>query len=255
MKALKNGLVSVALLATTMAGNASAADLGSYGGSLKDEPIHQEVAAPAGGCYVRGDIGYGWNDADATENGTIIGGPVAPFQTSELDDSVTVGVGVGCARSNGVRYDLLYTFHGDNIWSGVPAPPDPIFGDIETHTLMANLYYDFDLGSRIKPYVGAGIGVAYHDLGVLDCTPPIAGVCTPGNFQRGGENVTFAWSVQAGAGVDLTDRWTLDVGYRYLDLGNVDSGSVDVTGFANPIHQIQDIESHEIKVGLRFAIH
>jgi len=249
MKALKTGLVSVALLATTMAGSAVAADLGSYGGSLKDEPIH-EVAQPVGGCYVRGDIGYGWNDADATENSTG-----QPYQTSDLDNAMTFGAGVGCARSNGIRYEMLYTYHGDNEWSGIPAPPDPIFADIESHSLMANLYYDFDMGRRFKPYVGAGIGVAYHDMSALDCAPAIPGVCTPGNFQRGGEHVTFAWSVMTGVGFEVSDRTTIDVGYRYMDLGHVESNSVDITGFANPTHTDEDITSHEIKFGVRFAIH
>ncbi len=250
MKALKTGLVSVALLATTMAGGASAADLGSYGGSLKDEPIH-EVAAPVGGCYIRGDIGYGWNDADAREGGQN----GAAYQTSNLEDEVTFGGGYGCATARGIRWDVLYTFHGDNKWSGVPAPPDPIFADIETHSLMANLYYDFDMGRRFKPYVGAGIGVAYHDMEALDCTPAIPGICTPGNFQRGGENVTFAWSLQTGVGIEVSDRTTLDIGYRYMDMGDVESNRVDITGFVNPIQRVEDITSHEFKVGVRFAIH
>ncbi|MEL7542227.1 MAG: outer membrane beta-barrel protein [Pseudomonadota bacterium] len=248
MKVLKTGLVSVALLATTMAAPAFAADL--YGGSLKDEPIHAAPAA-VGGCYLRGDIGYGWNDADASE----IAAGATPYQTSDLDDGMTWGLGGGCARSNGLRWDILYTFHGDNLWDGIPAPPDPIFADIETHSLMANLYYDFDMGRRFKPYVGAGIGVAYHDMGALDCTPAIPGVCTPGNFQRGGENVTFAWSLMAGTAFEVSDRVTLDAGYRYLDMGGVESGRVDITGFVNPGHRVEDITSHEIKFGLRFAIH
>ncbi|MEO0619423.1 MAG: outer membrane beta-barrel protein [Pseudomonadota bacterium] len=248
MKALKTGLVSVALLATTMAAPAFAADL--YGGSLKDEPIHAAPAA-VGGCYIRGDIGYGWNDADASEIST----GATPYQTSDLDDAVSWGLGGGCARSNGLRWDILYTFHGDNLWDGIPAPPDPIFADIETHSLMANIYYDFDMGRRFKPYVGAGIGVAYHDMGALDCAPAIPGVCTPGNFQRGGENVALAWSLMAGTAFEVSDRITLDAGYRYIDMGDVESGRVDITGFVNPGHRVEDITSHEIKLGLRFAIH
>ncbi len=247
MKALKTGLVSVAMLATTMAGPASSADLSSYGGSLKDEPVY-EAAAPAGGCYVRGDIGYGWNDADATE---VSSGQA--YQSSDIDDSITFGAGVGCSRTR-LRYELMYTYHGDNQWSGVPAPPDPIFADIETHSLMANLYYDWDIGRRFKPYVGAGIGVAYHDMGVLDCAPAIPGVCTPGNLQRGGENVTFAWSLMTGVGIEVSDRITLDAGYRYIDLGGVESNRLDIVGFPNPSQRVDDIVSHEIKFGLRFAI-
>ena len=36
----------------------------------------------------------------------------------------------------------------------------PLEGDLRSVTLMANLYYDFDLGLDFEPYVGGGIGLS-----------------------------------------------------------------------------------------------
>ena len=36
----------------------------------------------------------------------------------------------------------------------------PLEGDLRSLTLMANLYYDFDLGLDFEPYVGGGIGLS-----------------------------------------------------------------------------------------------
>ena len=57
----------------------------------------------------------------------------------------------------------------------------------------------------------------------------------------------------AGVGIQLTERTTLDIGYRYLDMGKAKSGIIDSAGFANPKVRIDDLAAHEFKVGLRFA--
>lgn len=36
---------------------------------------------------------------------------------------------------------------------------------IETYSAMANLYFDFDSGYGVIPYVGAGVGYSYTDVG------------------------------------------------------------------------------------------
>ena len=63
-----------------------------------------------------------------------------------------------------------------------------------------------------------------------------------------------AWSLMAGVGYQISDRITLDIGYRYIDLGKVQSSRVDSTGYSlNPHFRLDDLTAHEFKVGLRFA--
>ena len=56
----------------------------------------------------------------------------------------------------------------------------------------------------------------------------------------------------AGIGYQISDRAIIDVGYRYLDLGDANSERVDSAGFVNPRVNVDDITSHEIKIGLRY---
>jgi opacity protein-like surface antigen len=57
----------------------------------------------------------------------------------------------------------------------------------------------------------------------------------------------------AGVGWQVSERVTLDFGYRYLDMGKAESGHIDNAGFWNPKVRLDDLTAHEFKVGLRFA--
>lgn len=81
-----------------------------------------------------------------------------------------------------------------------------------------NLWRDYDLTDRLTCYLGAGIGGGGYRFGVnqelpvLDTT--VTGVGTVGGF---------AWQAGCGLGYAITDRITLDLGYRFfaVDGGNV----------------------------------
>jgi len=100
----------------------------------------------------------------------------------------------------------------------------------------------------VVPYVGAGIGVAYHELGGIYFT----GNPNLTNTIAGNNDLSFAWALMAGIGYQISDRAILDIGYRYIDLGSITSQRSD-TGFnVNPAVKFDDISAHEIKVGLRY---
>jgi len=63
----------------------------------------------------------------------------------------------------------------------------------------------------------------------------------------------YGRSLMAGVGWQVTDRVTLDLGYRYLDMGKAESGHIDTAGFWNPKVRLDDLTAHELKFGLRFA--
>ena len=115
---------------------------------------------------------------------------------------------------------------------------------------MVNLYKDLGKYGRVTPYVGAGVGVAMHKVDETFFTGNYALL----NRIEGDESYSFAWSLMAGVGYQLTDRATLDFGYRYIDMGDAESGRVDNAGFVNPKVDIDDLAAHEIKIGLRFSL-
>jgi opacity protein-like surface antigen len=146
-----------------------------------------------------------------------------------------------------------------DIAGGLPPTPDPTFtpttdggnplqANLRTYTFMLHAYKDFGNFGGFIPYVGAGIGAAYHQLGDVSFTgnPNLV------NRIRGDNDLAFAWSLMAGVGYQISDKAILDVGYRYIDLGRINSQRSDSAGFVNPQINFDDLTAHEVKVGLRY---
>ena len=80
------------------------------------------------------------------------------------------------------------------------------------------------------PYVGAGVGVAYNETDDVSFTGNPALV----NRIEGDDRWSLAWSLMAGVGWQVTERATLDIGYRYIDMGKAESGTIDNRGLHQP---------------------
>ena len=261
MRMSRIGLATATLAAAaTLSAPADAADL--YGGSIKDAPVY--VSSP-GNCYIRGDVGYSWSRDPNVKFTVTDPDPVSPTFGQFVTDAVTgvnvgnawlVEGGVGCGSGpRGLRGELMLGYHGKRDIDGTPGPwtvpafVDPLHTSVTTTTLMFNGYYDIMRLDRFTPYVGAGVGLAYNKTGSVSFTGNPALV----NTIEGDNRWSLAWSLMAGVGIQLTERTTLDIGYRYLDMGKAESGIIDSAGFANPKVRIDDLAAHEFKVGLRFA--
>lgn len=277
-------VVAIAILATAAATSAAGGDLGPYAaGSAKDGyvPLPRVLQSPgAGPCYVRADVGYSWSadpgaswtvydetfTGDANSNGTIDPDEVSytaagsGVANASLENTWLAEIGAGCGSgSRGLRAELMLGFRGERDFDGQTAAyqgglvgnpiatpavltQDSIRASLTTTTLMANAYYDFGKFGRFVPYLGVGLGAAYHELDNVS----FAGGTTT---QAGGNNeLSFAWALMAGVGVQITDRAILDVGYRYIDTGSVSS---DRSAAGSKL-KLDDLTSHEIKVGLRY---
>ena len=81
-----------------------------------------------------------------------------------------------------------------------------------------NLWRDYDVTERLTAYVGGGIGGGGYQFSVNQ-EYPVQGVTVTGVSTVGG----FAWQAGGGLAFAVTDRITLDLGYRFFELA---SGSV-----------------------------
>lgn len=77
-----------------------------------------------------------------------------------------------------------------------------------------NLWRDFDVHDRVTCYVGGGIGGGGYQFGV-DQDFPIQDTSVSGL----GTVTGFAWQAGGGIAWAITDGLTLDLGYRFFDLG------------------------------------
>lgn len=136
----------------------------------------------------------------------------------------------------------------DNYGSGSYDPYD-LDGDASVLSLMANGYYDFDLGSKVELYATAGIGVAQVSFDSV----------TPANGYQGEDytahETTLAWQVGAGIAAPIADNVKLDLRYRYFattDFTNDNNstwwGNVDSLFYGG---SNSNISSHSVLLGLR----
>ena len=145
---------------------------------------------------------------------------------------VGIDAGVGCRITDNLRVEFNTGYRFDaNLRDGF----NSLNADVGTFTGMTNVWWDiYDIGGW-KPYVGGGMGVA---ISHVDSSLPVGSTGSRWD-------ASFAWQVGAGLGIDVTDNLTLDIGYRFSDLGRPQSDG------GAPFY-IDDYYTHEFRVGLRY---
>jgi len=209
--------------------------------------------------YVRldGAAGFG-SDIDIIED------DIYPLVNDDFETSWSVGGGIGAYLGKNFRGDLTIDWRFESDISGLQtAWPEVVESrefQVETLLALANLYYDFHgirgggakdgptMTNRITPYIGAGIGFAHHR------TDGGLGETLPGQFSQMGDvtETNFAFALMAGVNCKINDAMHLDVGYRYLDMGDLESGHWDNTMGLGQL-EVEDLNVHEIRIGLRHS--
>ena len=139
----------------------------------------------------------------------------------------------------GYRYDYLRV-EAEYVWRDKVKHNDFIDEDtslkrqFKSYSYMLNAYFDLAPYSWITPYVGAGIGMTNLKFKENEVTS--SPVAEPSSRRLKEDN--FTWSVGGGLSVKVTNRFNVDAGYRYYDMG--DLGKADVT-------------AHEIYGGIRYV--
>lgn len=110
-------------------------------------------------------------------------------------------------------------------------------GSASALSFMANGYYDFDVGMKIKPYIGGGIGAARVSANDIRVN---------GSQLVDDSDVVFAYQAIGGLGYDLTQNLTAFVEYRYF-------ATLDPTFKAtNGGDYESQFMSHNAMLGLRY---
>ncbi len=88
----------------------------------------------------------------------------------------------------------------------------PIEGHMSSLGFMVNGWYDIDTGSQWTPFVGGGIGRARVKGEASSFTAD--GISYP--FNLSGSEWVFAYQIGAGVAYQITEKASLQVGYRYF---------------------------------------
>lgn len=194
----------------------------------------------------------------------------------DIKSSPLFGVGLGYAWNSWLRFDVTGEYRGKSLFIAQDRFPggngtfsrasndaDGTFlpgtneytADIESWVGLANVYIDLPSGlcDCLTPYVGAGVGFASISvLGLKDVNVPNSSVFYAADHTE----TNFAWAVYGGLAYDVNPSVTLDLGYRYTDIGDARSGRVtafdDSSSYASL--DIDDIRSHDLMLGVRWKL-
>jgi len=178
------------------------------------------------GYYLSGMVGL--NSADRAN---VFGTGIST--NAKFDNGLAGALAFGHAYGNGLRIEGELAQRSNDVdnFSGTNA-----VGDVTASSLMVNALYDFDIGSRIVPYIGAGLGIARVDWE----TSPIGGSSVDDSDRD------FAWQAMIGVAFPLSDSLALTAEARHFDAGNQD------VRLASGTQVNAEYKSDSLMIGLRW---
>lgn len=197
-------------------------------------PQYVQVVDEQPSClYVRGDVGGAFHERPTiTKQTAAFGGGTTSATDEEIGHKAFIEAGVGCQVTEHMRVEVT---GGYRFKSSLTEAFGGLDADLETYTGFVNAFWDITNYNGFTPYLGGGVGVAYHRL---------TNVVLPAGSANG-SRADLAYNLTAGVSYDLTNNLKLDVAYRFTDLGFARSKGAD------PL-TVDDLQSHEIKVGVRY---
>lgn len=147
----------------------------------------------------------------------------SPSNDRDLNGAIALGRGFDDGWRAEVEYTLRKNSQFDSHWSPFDANVNRM--EVNSQRLMLNGFKDFALTDKLSWYLMAGAGVAHVQSEGYQGNPSR-------QFAKNGQN-NFAWSLGLGMDYALTDKITLGSGYRYVDMGKIETGR---NTFANRIN-------------------
>jgi len=184
----------------------------------------------------------------------------APPTTSYNNSLGTVPLymaGIGYTVSPLLKIDASYTFRGVYKYAKhldylIDYPSNTRYFNLSSNSLMFSgtlyakglegyypqlsnkLVKEMDGYGYIQPIIGGGIGVSYNTVSnfhsIID-----EGALTHATLQDASV-AAFAWQLNAGLDWQVTERFSIDVGYRYFNAGRFNSGDAIMNKFGNVLH-------------------
>jgi opacity protein-like surface antigen len=231
-----------------------------------------EEFASASGWYLRGDIGMTNQQFKGLHQRLYdVPGTTVEAVGMGWDSSMFLGIGVGYKFNDWLRADLTgeyrgkANFHGSdstsfNLGGGARGVGvDNYSGSKSEWLFLANAYVDLGTWWCLTPYVGLGVGGAkvkisgFRDDGIA-YVPDLAASTV---YAADATKMNFAWAVHAGITYKVTQAMSIDLGYRYIDMGSGTTGATRAfdNSFTNggPF-TFKNITSHDLKLGVRWML-
>ena len=174
-------------------------------------PMAQEVNA----FYFTPKISYSYQQSDMTGGDADAHGYSLGF---------SVGNDLGYYYDTPVRIEGEYMYRSEADWGSGGNEYE-----VDGHSFLFNLIYDFNTQTNLTPYVVGGLGVA-----------KLSSIHKFGGNRIADSTWNLAFNVGGGVLFYLSESTALDFGYRYVDLGTISNSTIDYN-------------THELGVGIRFS--
>lgn len=149
-------------------------------------------------------------------------------------------VGIGFKPDDIFRAELTYNYRGggeneQDTYGGISGYQSHKY-DLTSSAFMLNGYIDIPVSSKIKPYIGAGIGFANVEYSIEHES------MWWGKQKEKASSIEFSYSFVAGVGFETNEQITWDFGYRYVDFGSFKKNGYKF-----------DTSANEVLLGVRYS--
>ena len=266
------------VLSQLLAGAATAVPLAAAEPAAPASPAPSLSPEERRGPYMRLGGGLDWSDPTSfRDQGSCAGiTPPALFgcgagqngrslqATGSFGQTPVLDGAFGYRFSPWLRAEALLSWRPQLAFSGRSnfrgaGPSQPVSGSVESLAAFGVAYVDLPRILGVRPFLGAGIGAARNQLdGVTYRFPAIA--ANASTTTASGSSSGVAYLLTAGVAVPLSERLSLDLAYRFSDLGQVRSRTGSAT-IVRPrgIRSITiagteaDLQTQGLQVSLRYA--
>jgi len=221
-----------------------------------------------GGWYLRGDIGMTNTQAKLHANAYDTLPPGTAFSQfgTGFDSGMLFGVGVGYQFNSWFRADITGEYRSKVSFNGTdfftfPGPSslgDTYHGGVQSWVGLVNVYADLGTWGCLTPFIGAGVGAATIKTSAFSdvATFPSGSGLTSSFVADGATKTNLAWALHAGVAYKVTNNFTVELAYRYLDMGTAGHGQghfFDGTPTGVSSFQFRDMTSQDLKIGVRWT--
>ena len=253
------------------AGAATLLSSAAFAADMAITPPPQMYAPPPviedfGGWYLRGDIGFS-NQRVERLNNILDSTVTTSAQSLGFNTAGIFGLGVGYKVNNWFRADVTGEYRGNSQFFGTDRLTFPGgFGTDTYHAtksewvVLANAYVDLGTWWYITPFIGAGVGGArvgianFTDQGIANNgAGALPGLVFGDNLSKW----NLAWAIHAGLAYKVSPNFTVELAYRYLDMGDGLTGDLRAFDGANNVVNpttFKNITSHDLKLGVRWNL-
>jgi opacity protein-like surface antigen len=248
-------------------------------------PPPAPVVVVNGGWYLRGDIGLGIQQFSDFQHNQLNQNFVWPqswqIREHNIGDTDYIGFGIGYQWNNWFRFDVtgehrksallnvVCSYFGQADFCPPPGSGSAQFcfdhynAQHSAWVIMANAYLDLGTWWCLTPFVGVGIGAARHQFdGLTDTGFPFGFSSLGFSDSNSTSKWTAAWALHAGVAYNVTNNVKIELAYRYLNFGNIDTPNVgcfafgcgNVNGNPNAFYTLTNFTAQELRIGVRFLL-